>query len=529
LRILVGGEWIPGYLDYYRRQDAVRVAVSAIVNLERIAGLYFEPSASLRLLWNYVRSAGLLEVIRKVRSRRGERGRNQKFVSCGLGTLLEAPPSLAALLQEPVVFLATAHPACAERLVIDAALVRAAPAELRVPATDRRQVLHLPAHGDAEPWWRPVAGWTRDAGTAIDPATAGPLLDCAVHTLGQAQLERARRLAPAEDQRISTERRPIRTQPARGGKPAVAIVGFGNYAKTMIVPNIRHHLDVRVVHELDPTQVSPGTLTDCTVSSAPEVAPEPPVTAVIAAGFHHTHAATATAALRQGRYAVSEKPLATTWEQLGELAAAVREHGKYFAGFQRRYLAFNGWVETDLGVRPGDPVSYHCIVYEVPLPARHWYRWPASGSRLLSNGCHWIDHFLFLNRFASPVAAAVFTSGDEAVNVSVSLENGALFTMALTDRGSPRIGLRDYVELRAGRATVRILDAAEYEAESPTAVRRRVRHHKYDGHRRMYRTIARKIAGGAAGDPPEWTLRSAELVLRLEDELGTARSAIGAA
>ena len=87
-------------------------------------------------------------------------------------------------------------------------------------------------------------------------------------------------------------------------------------------------------------------------------------------------------------------------------------------------------VLSDLGVAPGEPVSYHCIVYEVPLPELHWYRWPSSRSRLISNGCHWTDHFLLLNGFAEPVAYDVVESSDGMVNVTVELANGAVFTMA---------------------------------------------------------------------------------------------------
>lgn len=526
MRILVRGQWAAGYLDYHRPENAVRVAVSAMLNLERLTGLYFEPPSSVRLLWNYVRSAGPLEVLRKVRSRRAERDRNEKFVSCGVGSVLEAPAHLAHLLGRPVVFIATAHPACAERLAIDGSLIQEAPVQLGALAEDAPHLLHIADGTEDDAWWNPVGGWTSDSGWTIDPGAAEHLLQRAVRTLSRTDFNLASRLPRRADQRVVTVRPPVRPAHDRKARPAVALVGLGHYAKSVIMPNIQRHLDVRVLQELDPTQVPPGAFPESTVAIAPEVPPDTGVAAVIAAGFHHTHAPIAAAALRAGLYAVSEKPLATTQQQLVELAAALRLSEKYFAGFQRRYLAFNALVRPDLGIGSGDPVSYHCIVYEVPLPPRHWYWWPASGSRLLSNGCHWIDHFLFLNAFASPCSAEVSIGRDGTLNVSVSLENEAVFTMALTDRGSPRIGLRDYVELRAGRATARMTDGGRYEAEGPHSVRRRMRRHRYDGHRRMYRTIARKIAEGAPGDPPLWTVRSTELVLRLEDEL-RARSSGG--
>ena len=82
----------------------------------------------------------------------------------------------------------------------------------------------------------------------------------------------------------------------------------------------------------------------------------------------------------------------------------------------------------------------------LPLPKLHWYSWPNSGSRLLSNGCHWIDYFLFLNAF-SPVtnySLKVAKNGDS--NVFVELENKAVFTMVLTDLGSSRLGVREHIK-----------------------------------------------------------------------------------
>src|SRR5262249_57472786 len=80
------------------------------------------------------------------------------------------------------------------------------------------------------------------------------------------------------------------------------------------------------------------------------------------------------------------------WEAMGGYK------GKVFCCFHKRYSAFNALARKDLQMQLGEPISYHCIVYEVPLPPMHWYRWPSSRSRLITNGCHWIDHFHFGQR-----------------------------------------------------------------------------------------------------------------------------------
>ena len=90
--------------------------------------------------------------------------------------------------------------------------------------------------------------------------------------------------------------------------------------------------------------------------------------------------------------------------------------------------------------------------------------------------------------------------------------------MILTEVGSERIGVRDYVELRAGKVTAKMIDSANYEAESTTRILCRKRVNPMQAYKQMYRSISRAIVDGRPGDAVA-TLRSTELTLRLEDEL----------
>lgn len=312
------------------------------------------------------------------------------------------------------------------------------------------------------------------------------------------------------------------TRPRHPEKPSAVLFGFGNYAKTLIVPYIRRHLDLRCVHELDPDQLRAARRWGVALDTSPEPRETEAYDAWFIAGYHHTHAPLAEKALRTGAYAVVEKPLATTWSQYESLRRVVEalDKRRLFVCFQKRYSKLNEWAFRDLGVRRGDPVDMHCIVYEIPLPRRHWYNWPNSGSRIVSNGCHWLDYFLFMNGYCAVEDAGVWPSRGRDVVIFARLENGATLAMSLTDTGSARLGVREVIELRAGNVTVRIDDGAFYFSESTTRVLRRKRINPMTAYRRMYDAICQRIASGEDGDELE-TLRSTELMLRLEDELRT--------
>ncbi len=102
--------------------------------------------------------------------------------------------------------------------------------------------------------------------------------------------------------------------------------------------------------------------------------------------------------------------------------------------------------------------------------------------------------------------------------VFAELENGASFSMTLTEIGSERLGVRDCVELRAGNVTIRTVDSTNYEAESTSRILRRARVNPSKAYEHMYQNISHTIVTRRPGDPIT-SLRSTELTLILEDEL----------
>lgn len=518
MRSLRGQNWAEGRIDVHRRAGEYRVQVEGWLTLERVQGLYPEKAKSARMVWNYLREIGPRATARKILSRASERHRNEKFVACGFGRVIERPRGGHHAHGERVVFLLPAGPACAERIVAPEELLRTAEADA-LPEPTHGTLAYLPptpTHGRYT-WWEPVRGWHPESGTALPQLGMSMVMKDAARALREASWSQARPLEVSGSEAVTIL--PATRAPAPDDRqPSAVLFGYGNYAKTVALPGLRKHLRIDRIHELDPDQI-PERASDVTWDTSPEL-PRERHDAVIIAGYHHTHAPIAAEALARGSAVLIEKPVATTRRQLHTLLSAMRRSdAPVFSGYQRRYLPFNDLARQDLGILSGDPVSYHAIVFEVPLPDLHWYRWPNSRSRLLSNGCHWLDHFLFLNDFAPVTDHHLAVAPDGQLNCSVTLANGAFGTMVLTDRGSRRLGVRDHVELRAGGTTVTIEDMSRYRAENESRVFRTKRIPRLEAYWRMYHEISRRIAHGEPGDSIESVQRSAGLVLDLEDQL----------
>lgn len=514
MRIL-GVNWLDRYLDETLQPGHVRIQVLKWRILAPVPDLYFVRERDPRMVLDYLREVGLLTTIRKVLSRSRENLRNEKFVSCGLGVVTESGEGATRSSGEPVYFIAPAHPRCMERVVLPEGLTRSASA---AGVTESSSGLaHIDLVGSFRaPWLEALAGWSVYSGLPL-PDDAVRLAQDAIPGL---LANRAQDRTLSMGNGVVIERTRYK---AKGGdsRPSAALFGLGNYAKTVVLPSVNSALRIECIHEIDPTQIGPRTgMGGIAYDSSPFPRDDERYNAVFVAGFHHTHADIAIEALRLGAAAVVEKPVVTTESQLDRLLEALRaHHGRLFACFQRRYLAFNTMARRDLGAAPEGPISYHATVFEVPLPAAHWYRWPKSRSRLVSNGCHWIDHFLFLNGFVAVDRQHIYRARDGTLNVSLELANGAVFTMVLTDRGANRIGVQDYVELRTAQGTASITNTSSYRAERGKRLVRTSSGNRMDAYRKMYGTIARAVADGSPGNSLASIESSCRVVLRLEREL----------
>jgi predicted dehydrogenase len=505
LQVLVNNTLQGGFPDYACMPGSVDIRVRRMVTLRRVSGLYFERTRSARMVFNYVAEIGVGSTIKKVLSRSAERYRNEKFLSIGFGVTAADGGGV-----QYVVFVATRHPRCVDRIVLPGALVARVADPPVVGAEGAIEHVDLSGGADAIPAWLDAAGgWDPESGEDA------PVIDwAAVTALGKTSAQL--RAFPISAEAPTTTGSGTATHVGITG----TLFGYGNYAKTVILPSLPKQLVIRRIHEIDPLQVPRNRDPEIAWSTSPVLATDDASKVVFIAGYHHSHGPLTVAALARDKDCVVEKPLVTSRAQLAELDLALQKSkGRFFACFQKRYSRFNDWARSDLGVKVGDPINYHAIVYEVPLPDKHWYRWASSRSRLVSNGCHWVDHFLFLNEWSMPQTWNVQSAADGTLSVFVTLQNGACMTMTLTDIGSERIGVQDHIQLRAGRVTVRLNNDSDYVAESSSRILRRTRINKMTTYRDMYAQIGRKIVAGVPGDSRQSIVSSASLVLDLEDAM----------
>lgn len=495
MHVYVNGAWAEGFLDAAPSSRRPLVSIWRQVALEPVTQQFFVRKPDLAMLASYLRMLGVRQVVRKVRSRRNEVLRNDAWLSVGVGTLYGDPASGAFAFALPTA------PRALERAVIHRDLLfklpdhdlGTLPSGHFVPAGAPDLASSLGDAPAAE--LHALAGWRPEEGTTptLTSATWRSIEEL-VKRPGPAFTETASQ-PPASEPRHHVDR----IGSAARERPSYHCFGYGQYAKTQIIPNLSRHMRLLKVHEIDPIQIGPIADSDHGWDTLPHPRAADAISNAVVASFHHTHAPIAVDLLDRGvGHIIIEKPVATTTAQLDDLLAALkrRPDAEVHVAFQRRYSPFNAPLLHDLD---GPPISMAGTVYEVPLPTRHWYRWPIVGNSIVSNGCHWIDHFLFLNDYASVGSLQVHRLTTQ-VAMSIELENGASAVITLRHAGAPLRGVRDVCVFWKDDASATIIDSRRYVSERGYRTINSKRAHPYQAHRNMYREFAKRIAEDAPGD-----------------------------
>ena len=499
-----------GYLDQALTDGCVRIQVVKATQYPSLAEQFFRRKFDVRFALGYVADIGLLNVVRKIRSRLAERIRNERCVVVGLGRVLEnrqpgvVPGSL-------VPFIAPDSGPPSERYVVRHDLVgnpRCEEAEDDSPGM--WQVVRVDAGADDSDI-SSIAGWHGYSGTLwpLSKNEIGAVVDRALKTDGSSV-------------RCTYGTSPVIERTKATREAGLTVFGYGNYVKTVVIPQLSRWIPVRCIHEIDPWQIGLQSERTVVLGHLPVLRPDEHPDVVVVASFHHTHASIAVEAIDRGaRAVIIEKPVVTTGEDLNAAVRSGREISE--PGLRGLPEALQSSLTntylTTCAYGSGEPVSCFGIVYEVPLPPQHWYRWPNSGSRIISNGCHWIDHFMYLNDFSPVQAGSRGTPREASILIRMILENEAVLSLSLTHEGSPRLGVREHCEFRANGVTATVTDARSYMSESARGVIRKARVHRFSAYRRMYRAMCAAIAAGRHGDSLRSLRQSSQNVLEAEAAL----------
>lgn len=232
----------------------------------------------------------------------------------------------------------------------------------------------------------------------------------------------------------------------------IAVIGAGNFAKGMHLPNIielESYFRLRAVVSRtghNAASVAKRFCADYCATDYREVLDDKDVDAVLIATRHDTHATIAVEALQAGKHVLLEKPLALNEQELNRIAAFYKNGGEsepvLLTGFNRRFSPYAQRIAALLKNRT-NPLIINYRMNAGYIPLDHWVHSSEGGGRNRGEACHIYDLFTFFcdskttKIQVSPIAptSGYYSASDNFVAV-ISFEDGSVATLTYTALGA---------------------------------------------------------------------------------------------
>jgi predicted dehydrogenase/threonine dehydrogenase-like Zn-dependent dehydrogenase len=262
---------------------------------------------------------------------------------------------------------------------------------------------------------------------------------------------------PLEISRVVSSPAPA-TRSGTSGRLAIGFIGAGNYASSMLLPNLARQSNVYLSHVATTRSLSAVNAQrrfgfESVSTTADAVLDDESLDAIFIVTRHHTHADLVCRALETGKAVFVEKPLALTESDLERVIDVIAKTGndRLMVGFNRRFAPLLAKMQSQFGQPRNATARY--LVNAGPLAADSWYtNEELEGSRFAGEGGHFIDT---LSWWAGSLPAEVYAlSGPEKgdVHATVRFQNGSTGTISYITGGNSRYPKETLDAAGAGRS-----------------------------------------------------------------------------
>ena len=257
----------------------------------------------------------------------------------------------------------------------------------------------------------------------------------------------------ARESTAGHETQPVAARPtASNGKIRTGIVGPGNFARAVHLPNLQRLHQVFSISAVasrtgaNAMNVAKQYGAARISTSADELFQDPELDLIVISSRHNLHAVLASSAASHGKSVLLEKPAALTKPELDHLIKAFQDSNTMLVvGFNRRFSPFIHEVKAVTERRAGPMfVSYRMNAGHIPPES--WIHGPEGGGRIIGEACHIFDLFNYIvGGFPEEVTAVPlrpFASSAPVTDnfvATLRYSEGSLCTLAYTSIGSPEL------------------------------------------------------------------------------------------
>lgn len=249
----------------------------------------------------------------------------------------------------------------------------------------------------------------------------------------------------------------------------VSVIGAGNFVTSMLLPALQNSESVVLRGIMTSTGLTAGDIADkrgfaFASGSVEEIMEDSSTNVVLIGTRHDTHAELVSNALRHGKHAYVEKPLAVTRDELQTVIESYAASDKnVMVGFNRRYAPHTQSALKRLAPIPG-PRTIVIRVNAGAIPPDHWtQQLESGGGRIVGEMCHFIDLAAHLagaeivSVHAAGAANGKSAALQDSLCATMTFANGSIASVTYCADGDTSAG-KELVEVMAGGAYLRIDD-----------------------------------------------------------------------
>jgi predicted dehydrogenase len=264
---------------------------------------------------------------------------------------------------------------------------------------------------------------------------------------------------PAPIERTIAVGKPV----AARGKPGSGFIGFGNYAKGVLLPALKKAGEIRLTTVVTSTGISAHSAAEgsgfTNASTDPRALLDDPDTdCVFVATRHDSHAAIAIEALQAGKHVFVEKPLALDHESLAQvIGAAEASAGTLTVGFNRRFAPMIVAAREALA-KSGGPLVMQYRINAGHIPGESWVHGSEGGGRIAGEVCHFVDTLSYLCGAVPVSVEGISPEGlGDSVAAILRFADGSVGTILYSSIGDPSVP-KEAIEVFGRGVVVRLDD-----------------------------------------------------------------------
>jgi len=288
----------------------------------------------------------------------------------------------------------------------------------------------------------------------------------------------------------------------------VGLIGAGNFATNIILPNLKKikNVNIRAIVDAKGERVKlPADKYGCEyiTSDYKVILDDPKIDLIIIATRHNLHAKITIEALNKNKNVHVEKPLALNIHQLKDIIKVGSiSKGRLMTGFNRRFAPFTIKAKEFFNNRK-TPLMIYYRINAGYIPKENWvHDLEEGGGRIIGEVCHFVDFLQFLTDSNPEIVYATKISAQEPFiendnfEIVIDFADGSRGIILYTSLGS-KSASKEYIEIFADGRIMIIDNFKSGKCFIRNKFKRLWRFNQDKGHYKEFETFVNAILNGS--------------------------------